>query len=114
VSGIIVGVDGSGHSQRVLEWAMKESGIWHAPLTVLTVHAGVRGYYASVCVYPDDPARTAQAQQAAQAQADQALAAVDGPRPESVTVRAVHGIPVEELVSRAGVAAGFLEGTRVA
>jgi nucleotide-binding universal stress UspA family protein len=99
VSGIIVGVDGSGHSQRALEWAMKEAGIRHAPLTVLTVHEGIRGYYASVSVYPDDPARTAQAQEAAQAEADEALAALDGPRPESVTVRAVHGIPVEELVS---------------
>ena len=36
--GIIVGVDGSGHSQRALEWAMKEAAIRHAPLTVLAVH----------------------------------------------------------------------------
>ena len=30
MSGIIVGVDGSGHSQRALEWAMKEAEIGRA------------------------------------------------------------------------------------
>jgi len=32
--GIVVGVDGSGHSQRALEWAMKEAAAREAPLTV--------------------------------------------------------------------------------
>ena len=44
MSGIIVGVDGSGHSQRALEWAMHEAAIRHVPLTVLTVHEAIRGY----------------------------------------------------------------------
>jgi nucleotide-binding universal stress UspA family protein len=43
MSGILVGVDGSGHSQRALEWAMHEAAIRHEPLTVLTVHEAVRG-----------------------------------------------------------------------
>ena len=46
--GIIVGVDGSGHSQRALEWAMKEAAMRHAPLTVLTVHPAIVGYFGSV------------------------------------------------------------------
>jgi nucleotide-binding universal stress UspA family protein len=99
MSGIIVGVDGSGHSQRALEWAMKEAAIRHTPLTVLTVHEAIRGYYTSFVVFPDDPGRTAQAQKAAQAEADEVLAQLDEPRPESVTVKAVHGFPVEELVN---------------
>jgi nucleotide-binding universal stress UspA family protein len=99
MSGIIVGVDGSGHSQRALEWAMKEAAIRHTPLTVLTVHEAMRGYYTTVAVYPGDPARTEEAQKAAQAEADQVLADLEGPRPESVTVKAVHGFPVEELVN---------------
>jgi len=98
--GIIVGVDSSGHSQRALEWAMKEAAIRHAPLTVLTVHEAVRGYYtSSAAVFPDDPVRTQEAQQAAEAEAKEVLAGLDGPHPESVTVRAVHGFPVEELVN---------------
>jgi nucleotide-binding universal stress UspA family protein len=98
MSGIIVGVDGSGHSQRALEWAMKEAAIRHVPLTVLTVHEAIRGYYSGVAVYADDPARTEQARQAAQAETDKVLAGLDGPRPDSVTVKAVHGFPVEELI----------------
>ena len=42
MSGILVGVDGSGHSQRALEWAMHEAAVRHVPLTVLTVHEAVR------------------------------------------------------------------------
>ena len=99
MSGIIVGVDGSGHSQRALEWAMKEAAIRHVPLTVLTVHEAVRGYYSGAAVYPDDPARTEQARTAAQAESDKVLAGLDGPHPESVTVKAVHGFPVEELIN---------------
>ena len=97
MSGIIVGVDGSGHSQRALQWAMKEAAIRHTRLTVLTVHEAVRGYYGGMAVYADDPARTAQAQTAAQAETDQVLARLDGPHPVSVTVKAVHGYPGDEL-----------------
>ena len=53
MSGILVGVDGSGHSQRALEWAMHEAAIRHVPLTVLTVHEAVRGYYSGMATYPD-------------------------------------------------------------
>jgi nucleotide-binding universal stress UspA family protein len=112
MSGIIVGVDGSGHSQRALEWAMKEAAIRHTPLTVLTVHEAMRGYYTSVAVFPDDPDRTAQAQKAAQAETDQVLAGLDGPRPESVTVKAVHGFPVEELVKASRDADMIVLGSR--
>ena len=102
MSGIIVGVDGSGHSQRALEWAMREAAIRHTSLTVFTVHEAVRGYYSGAAVYPDDPARTEEAQKPAQAEADKVLAGLDGPRPESVTVKAVHGFPVEELSGPGG------------
>jgi len=99
MSGIIVGVDGSGHSQRALEWAMHEAAIRHEPLTVLTVHEAVRGYYSGMAVYPDDPARTEEARVTAQAETDQVLAGLQGPHPEPVTVKAVHGFPVEELIN---------------
>jgi nucleotide-binding universal stress UspA family protein len=43
--GIIVGVDGSGHSQRALEWAMREAAVRETPLTAITVHELIRGYF---------------------------------------------------------------------
>jgi nucleotide-binding universal stress UspA family protein len=76
---------------------MKEAAIRHLPLTVLTVHEAIRGYYSGVALYPDDTARTEEARQAAQAETDKVLAGLDGRLPESVTVKAVHGFPVEEL-----------------
>lgn len=99
MSGIIVGVDGSGHSQRALERAMKEAALHHVPLTVLTVHEALRGYFSGVAVYPDDTIRTEEALRAAQVEADKVLAGLEGPRPESVKVKAVHGFPVEELIN---------------
>jgi nucleotide-binding universal stress UspA family protein len=98
MSGIIVGVDGSGHSQRALARAMNEAAIRQVPLTVLTVHEAVRGYYGHMTAYPDDPDRTEEARKAAQAESDKVLAGLAGPRPDSVTVKAVHGYPVGELI----------------
>lgn len=97
--GIIVGVDGSGHSQRALEWAMKEAALRHAPLSVLTVHPAIVGYFGGVATSPQDLVLTEQTQVAVQAEIEKVLAALDGPHPESVTVRAVHGFPVDELVN---------------
>jgi nucleotide-binding universal stress UspA family protein len=97
--GIIVGVDGSGHSQRALEWAIKEAAMRHAPLIVVSVHQAVKGYYGHASTFPDDQVLTERIRDSAQAETDKALAALDGPRPESVTVRAVHGFPAEELIS---------------
>jgi len=112
MSGVIVGVDGSGHSQRALAWAMHEAAIRHVPLTVLTVHEAVRGYYSGMATYPDDPARTEDARVAAQAGTDKVLAGLDGPRPESVMVKAVHGFPVEELINAGKDADMLVVGSR--
>jgi nucleotide-binding universal stress UspA family protein len=110
--GIIVGVDGSGHSQRALEWAIKEAAMRHAQLTVLSVHQAIKGYGGHVSIFPDDQALTEQVREAAQAETDKVLAALDGPRPASVTVKAVHGFPVEELISAATDADLIVLGSR--
>jgi nucleotide-binding universal stress UspA family protein len=97
--GIIVGVDGSGHSQRALEWALKEAALRHAPVTVLTVHQAVRDNFGLVANYANDPELTEKARLAAQAETDKVLAALGESRPGSVTVKAVKGFPVEELIN---------------
>ncbi|MDQ2814439.1 MAG: universal stress protein [Actinomycetota bacterium] len=110
--GIIVGIDGSAHSQLALEWALKESVIRHAPLTVLTVDQAVAGYYRGMAADPAAPARTEEARQAVQTETDKALAGLEGPHPESVTVTAVHGFPVEELIKAARDADMIVLGSR--
>jgi nucleotide-binding universal stress UspA family protein len=97
--GIIVGIDGSDHSERALEWAMKEAGLRHQPLTVLAVHQVVRSYYGNPQSYAGDPELVEPARAGAQEAADKVLAAMSGPRPESVTVQAVSGLPAEALIN---------------
>ena len=97
MAGIVVGVDGSGHSRKALEWAANEAAAHGAPLTVLTVHQAVRDVYGGVSHYQDDASLTEKAKESAQAETDQVLAGLDA-KPTSVTVTAVHGLPVDELI----------------
>jgi nucleotide-binding universal stress UspA family protein len=97
MAGIVVGVDGSGHSRKALERAAAEAVAHNLPLTVLVVHQAVRDVYGSPSHYPEDAANTAKAKEAAQADTDQVLAAHDS-KPSSVTVTAVHGLPADELI----------------
>src|SRR5712691_4981120 len=97
--GIIVGIDGSGHSQGALGRAMREAAVHQEPLTVITVHQALVGYAGGPVAYPQDQPETERAREAAQAETDKALAELDGPRPSSVTVTAVHGFPAEVLVN---------------
>jgi nucleotide-binding universal stress UspA family protein len=98
--GIIVGIDGSGHSQRALQWAMKEARIRNVPLTVLTVHQVVIGCWGSVVVFLEDYAHALaeSTHRAAQREVDAALAGLGESCPESVRIEAVSGVPAEELI----------------
>ena len=97
MAGIVVGVDGSGHSRKALERAAAEAVAHGVPLTVLVVHQAVRDVYGSPSHYPEDAANTAKVKEAAQAETDQVIAALDA-KPTSVTVTSVHGLPADELV----------------
>jgi nucleotide-binding universal stress UspA family protein len=91
---------------------MKEAVVRHAPLTVITVHDAVAGYLGGVAVYPDNQERTEKAREAAQAETDKVLAGLAGPRPEAVTVKAVHGFPAEELINASKDADMIVVGSR--
>jgi nucleotide-binding universal stress UspA family protein len=76
--GIIVGIDGSGHSRHALEWAIGEATARHAPLTVLAVQQAVVGYWGSPLLYPGDEDLAEQGRKSAQRSHRQAL---ESPRP---------------------------------
>ena len=97
MAGIVVGVDGSGHSRKALERAAAEAACHGVPLNVLVIHQAVRDVYGSASHYLDDAAQTEKAKEAAQAETDQVLAGVSA-KPTSVTVTAVHGLPADELI----------------
>jgi nucleotide-binding universal stress UspA family protein len=108
MAGIIVGIDGSDHSRRALEWAVHEAAVRSVPLTVLTVQQeAVDTWGGPVMVLPAgeagiDKELAEQARVAAQRETDRMLAAAapDG-RPARVTVNAVTGRPAEELLKAA-------------
>ncbi len=111
--GVIVGIDGSGHSHQALEWAVHEAAIRHAPLTVLTVNQAVAGYWSGPVAYPGDPDRAAHARDKAQEETDSVLEkAGEESRPPSVTVRSVTGLPAEELLSASADADLVVVGSR--
>ena len=115
MSGIIVGVDGSGHSRRALEWAMKEAAVRRVPLTVITVHeisVGYFGYWGSEVVYPEDHAVAEHARRAVQLEVEKALDSLGESRPESVTVQALSGTPAHELLTAARDADMIVVGSR--
>jgi nucleotide-binding universal stress UspA family protein len=99
--GITVGIDGSEHSRRALDWAVREAGLRGAPLTVLAVHAVAANHWTGDPeLYPaaDQPATEA-IRQAAEDAVQKAVSQAGEPGPASVTVRAVSGLPAQELVS---------------
>lgn len=111
MTGIVVGVDSSEHSQRSLEWAMREAAVRKVPLTVITVNAVVAGYFGSpVVLAADEPARE-QARQGAQEAADKA-AAVLGESPPSVIIHAINGFPAGELIEASRDADLLVVGSR--
>jgi nucleotide-binding universal stress UspA family protein len=110
--GILVGIDGSAHSQHALEWAAKEAALRHTSLTVLTVHQAVRGFWGGTLHYEGDESLTDKARAAAQAETGKVLAGLGDARPASVTVKAAQGIPAEEILNEGADADMIVVGSR--
>jgi nucleotide-binding universal stress UspA family protein len=113
MSGILVGIDGSGHSTRALEWAAREAAVRKVPLTVLTVYQTAVGYGGHAVGYVGDEVLAEQARQAAEEQADKVLAELDeASRPAAVTVRGVAGLAADELLGASAGADMIVVGSR--
>lgn len=100
MSGIVVGVDGSAHSERALDWAMREAAIRSVPLTVLTVHSVSMGIWGTVPArYPEaDRPDEEKVRETTEEMVEKVGAQLGGGRPASVTVRVISGTPAGEIV----------------
>ena len=99
MSGIIVGIDGSNHSIRALEWAANQAAVQNAPLTVLTVHLVLQsGWTGNPVTFPEDSEELEKERQAAEEMTLKVTSQLGEARPASVTVRAVNGFPSQELI----------------
>ena len=96
MSGIFVGVDGSRHSGAALDWALREAGIRHEPLTVIAVQVVPTSGWGGSVRYPEDQASRADAQKAVQETVGKAAAQLGDAAPRSITVQAILGQPAEQ------------------
>jgi nucleotide-binding universal stress UspA family protein len=113
MSGITVGIDGSDHSIRALEWAVKEAAFRHAPLTVLTIHAVPQsGWTGNPVVLPGDSDDVRKAQQAAEEMTAKVTGQLGDAKPASVTVRAAIGFPAQDLIEASREADLMVVGSR--
>jgi nucleotide-binding universal stress UspA family protein len=111
--GIVVGVDGSPNSELALDWATGQAAALHAPLTVVAVHEVPKSYWGGIPVVgPPDQASLDKLHQAADEMTQRAASRLGDARPPSVTVRALSGFVVNELVDASKEADLVVLGTR--
>ena len=112
MSGIVVGIDGSDHSIRALEWAADEAAARHAPLTVLTIHSVPQsGWTGNPVVLPQDSEDLRKEQQAAEEMTSKVTSQLGEAKPASVTVRAAIGFPAQDLIEASRDADVMVVGT---
>lgn len=95
MAGIVVGVDGSPHSQSALDWALDESALRHAPVIALAVAPAAASIWGITGQYDPSEETLEKVRRAAQAQVDKAVAGRSG---VEVSVRTVAGVPADELI----------------
>ena len=115
MSGILVGVDGSGHSRRALSWAMREAAHHHVPLTVMMVQPPpvrpATQIYWNLPNLPDRSFDPEIARMALQKMVDEVAAGL-GEAPPEVIVSVTTGDPAEELVRASQDADMLVVGSR--
>jgi nucleotide-binding universal stress UspA family protein len=111
--GITVGIDGSHHSTRALEWALREAALQHAPVTVLTVHLVPASPWTGNPVLVERDADDQEKMlKAAEELTQKALGQLGEARPDSVTVRSISGFPAQELIEESKDADLIVVGSR--
>src|SRR6202023_2712529 len=92
-------VDGSPNSRRALDWAMRLAAALHDPLNVIAVHEVPKSYWGGIPVIgPADAPLLEELQRAAEEMTQKAASRLGDAGPASVSVHAVSGFVVKELV----------------
>ena len=95
MSGIVVGVDGSAHSMKSLDWALDEAALRNSSVTVLAVAPAAASIWGIAGQFDPAPETQERVKSAAEEIAKEA-ASRHGQ--QQVTVRTVSGVPADELI----------------
>jgi nucleotide-binding universal stress UspA family protein len=113
MAGIVVGIDGSDHAHRALDWALKEAAAHHAPLTVVTVHdVAVSAWTGNPIVLPPDQDELEKIRRQVEEMVANAVTQAGQPEPPSVSVRAVIGLAGRVLIEASRDADLLVVGSR--
>jgi nucleotide-binding universal stress UspA family protein len=91
----VVGVDGSPHSQKALDWAMTEAALRKAHLTVLAVAPAAASIWGITGQFTPSQETQEKVNQAAKEIVDKAISRHGH---QEVTLHTVSGVPADELV----------------
>jgi nucleotide-binding universal stress UspA family protein len=109
--GITVGIDGSDNAHHALIWAMNEAAQRDVPLTVLTVHETIQGYWSGRPLnYPGDDQLVQQAREAAEQAVAEVAKGMD--QQPQVSVTALNGFAAQSLIDASADADLVVVGTR--
>jgi nucleotide-binding universal stress UspA family protein len=95
MSGIVVGVDGSPHSQNALDWALNEAALRNVRVTVIAVAPAAASFWTHSGQFSPAPEIVERLNQEA---GDLVKEAVSRHGHQQATVRALSGVPAEELI----------------
>lgn len=110
---ITVGIDGSSHSHKALEWAAKEAALRKVPLTVVTVLPVAVSQWTGLPIsYEGDQAMAEKVREQAEDAVRQTVAKQGDPAPPAVNVRVLTGAPASELVEASASADLLVVGSR--
>lgn len=110
--GIIVGVDGSSHSQNALHWALLEAGARRAPLTVITVHEVAASGWGGSVQFPVDEVIAQKEKTAVQEVVDKAAVQLGDAAPPEIAVQVLIGQPAPLLIEASKDADLLVVGSR--
>jgi len=95
MSGIVVGVDGSVHSMKALDWALDEAALRKTSVTVLAVAPAAASIWGITGQFDPAPETQERVRKAAEEIVKEA-AARHGQ--QQVTVHTVSGVPADEII----------------
>jgi nucleotide-binding universal stress UspA family protein len=109
MSGIVVGVDGSSHSMKSLDWALDEAALRKTSVTVLAVAPAAASIWGITQQFSPSQETQERVKQAAEELVKTAVAR-HGHQP--VTVQSFSGVPADELIKASGDADLLVVGAR--